>query len=848
MGNIITQKLKSYKLVGAAEDKITTPLNVGKRNKNPKADETFHRRGRLRMKRPEKIERMAVQKVQEGVGIMTVPQKSDSRINFMDVDTTPVLATHTKGLELSIEIPENVSKPNVMESNTNDPLEDKKSPTRSEPANMSLRTAPRKSTRLISEIGEEKNIKHDNIEGKTSPHKIDREETSPGSKSPLGKLHRSLSGELLTKPDVPEDIETDDLMKQKGVTVSREGKLMIPSQKLSLSDDLCKVVCGEKGKKQFICQICEKLFMRKDKINYHIYSEHHEEFVRLGKGIPQILPKVDITSIDDHAADELINEDNMHPTIVDSNISKKSPRNQTKKEASKPSPNRTRSPARQKTADLIGSIDEVAKKHDDIDQGPRIEVTIKNRSPRKKQDLHQDEHTLSLEPSKQTSINLVVNDVGETTAPKVGISKKANKKLSPTIAQSKSRQQKGNLEHSTILHHETKTTVPTETETPTRPRRQSRKGGGLTPEMISQAPLKEGAQNEMVLKKNSTLKDQVNDEHSIKAQSGGADITLDTVSDIAKTKSPSIDNVDSGLPHKEKIKNKKMESVEAAKEKKNLFHASDQAPNLKKERHRSKNQNDMQSKTFKDEQSVGSSEKLQKPKKTRSSAEEEIASVSINEDPELGEEGNESDEEVDKTMIEEAAESLSPKHGKVMRKVHRFYEDIERLIEIQGEQRRLRNRRLYDSNDAIDIMERYNVAKKKKRKKRFIIKRLQEGANPFKFQLMKKKMDSRKIVFDKSKPFLFKIVKPQPAPVESNTTKSPVPEITSLKCDGALNHGITENDKEQVEKIAPADFFKTDEVPATLQSALKSDAKKPRARMQKTSPTVKESSDVKSPS
>merc|ERR1712083_181482 len=444
--SMITQKLKNSKMGGSAEDKIITPFNVAKKNKNPKADETFHRRGRLRMKRPEKIERMAVQKVQEGVGIMAVPQKSDSNTNDMDGDATPVMATRTKGLELSIEIPENVSMPNVMESKTKDPLEDKKSPTRSEPANMSLRTAPRKSTRLISEIGDEKNIKNDNVEGRTSPHKIDREETSPGSKSPLGKLHRSLSGELLTKPDVPEDIETDDLMKQKGVTVSREGKLMIPSQKLSLSDDLCKVVCGEKGKKQFSCQICEKVFMRKDKINYHIYSEHHEEFVRLGKGIPQILTKGDITSTDDHGTDELINEDNMHPTIVDSNINKKSPRKSNKEEASKPSPNKTRSPARQKAANLIGSVDEVAKKHDDLDEGLKIEVTNKNRSPRKKQDLHQGKETLSLEQSKQTSINLPVNDVGETKAPKVGIAKKANKKLSPHI----SKQHKDDLEHSSV--------------------------------------------------------------------------------------------------------------------------------------------------------------------------------------------------------------------------------------------------------------------------------------------------------------------------------------------------------------------------------------------------------------
>merc|ERR1711881_724129 len=182
----------------------------------------------------------------------------------------------------------------------------------------------------------------------------------------------------------------------------------------------------------------------------------------------------------------------------------------------------------------------------------------------------------------------------------------ANKKLSPNIAQSISKHHKDDLEHSSVLHHEPTRAVPTESETPTRPRRQSRKGGGLTPEMASQAPIKEEAQNERVLKKNSILKNQVNDQHSIKAQRVGADINLGTVGDDGKTKSPSIDNVDSGLLNKEKIKNKKMDSVEAAKEKKKLFHAADQEPNLKKERHRSKNQNDIQSKTSKEEQSTRS--------------------------------------------------------------------------------------------------------------------------------------------------------------------------------------------------------------------------------------------------
>merc|ERR1712110_1228653 len=179
------------------------------------------------------------------------------------------------------------------------------------------------------------------------------------------------------------------------------------------------------------------------------------------------------------------------------------------------------------------------------------------------------------------------------------------------------------------------TIVPTESETPTRPRRQSRKGGGLTPEIASQAPIKEETQNERVPKKNSILKNEVNDQHSIKAQRVGADINLGTVGDDGKTKSPSIANVYSGLPIKETFKNKKMDSVEAAKEKKKLLHAADQEPNLKKERHRSKNQNDIQSKPSKEEEGICSDEKLPKPRNTRSSAEEEIASASINEDSEL---------------------------------------------------------------------------------------------------------------------------------------------------------------------------------------------------------------------
>ena len=93
-----------------------------------------------------------------------------------------------------------------------------------------------------------------------------------------------------TEKNLPDN--TNELMKQKGVTVTKDGKLMIPSHRLTLSPELCKVVEG-KGKK-FSCQVCHKTFLRKDKINYHIYSEHHDEFLRLGgQELPSILKKGD---------------------------------------------------------------------------------------------------------------------------------------------------------------------------------------------------------------------------------------------------------------------------------------------------------------------------------------------------------------------------------------------------------------------------------------------------------------------------------------------------------------------------------------------------------------------------
>ena len=68
---------------------------------------------------------------------------------------------------------------------------------------------------------------------------------------------------------------------------------MIPSHKITLSEELCQIVEGKKGKKLYECQICSKKFNRKDTINYHVYIEHREEFLEFGKGLPDVLTRED---------------------------------------------------------------------------------------------------------------------------------------------------------------------------------------------------------------------------------------------------------------------------------------------------------------------------------------------------------------------------------------------------------------------------------------------------------------------------------------------------------------------------------------------------------------------------
>ena len=97
--------------------------------------------------------------------------------------------------------------------------------------------------------------------------------------------------------DVPLDKETqaeaDKLLEQKGVAVVG-GKLMIPADRLKIPDELCLVKSAGRGrgaKKIFICQICEKQFNRADKMKYHLFNEHYDDFIRCSDSVPKILAK-----------------------------------------------------------------------------------------------------------------------------------------------------------------------------------------------------------------------------------------------------------------------------------------------------------------------------------------------------------------------------------------------------------------------------------------------------------------------------------------------------------------------------------------------------------------------------
>ena len=85
--------------------------------------------------------------------------------------------------------------------------------------------------------------------------------------------------------------EADKLLEKKGVSVVG-GKLMIPADKLKIPDELCKIkLVGRTNKRHFSCEICEKSYNRADKIKYHLYNDHYEDFIRCSDSVPKILKK-----------------------------------------------------------------------------------------------------------------------------------------------------------------------------------------------------------------------------------------------------------------------------------------------------------------------------------------------------------------------------------------------------------------------------------------------------------------------------------------------------------------------------------------------------------------------------
>ena len=94
-----------------------------------------------------------------------------------------------------------------------------------------------------------------------------------------------------SRQDAEMQAEADKLLEKKGVSVIG-GKLMIPADKLKIPDELCKIkLVGKANKRHFCCEICDKSYNRADKMKYHLYNDHYEDFIRCSDSVPRILKK-----------------------------------------------------------------------------------------------------------------------------------------------------------------------------------------------------------------------------------------------------------------------------------------------------------------------------------------------------------------------------------------------------------------------------------------------------------------------------------------------------------------------------------------------------------------------------
>merc|ERR1712079_614210 len=157
-------------------------------------------------------------------------------------------------------------------------------------------------------------------------------EESDSSKKPATRVSRSQKTSEMSESETEKEAaevsavsldkeaqdEADKLLEQKGVAVVG-GRLMIPADKLKIPDELCAIKTSGKGKgpakKSFLCQICEKQFNRADKMKYHLYNEHYDDFIRCSDSVPKILAKNHALQAVENKTSSNVEKDKPSPSV-----------------------------------------------------------------------------------------------------------------------------------------------------------------------------------------------------------------------------------------------------------------------------------------------------------------------------------------------------------------------------------------------------------------------------------------------------------------------------------------------------------------------------------------------------
>jgi len=112
------------------------------------------------------------------------------------------------------------------------------------------------------------------------------------SKAKKVEMSESESDREREKPDM--DSQDDSNMNKEMHDETSKGRMMIPVDKLTIPEELCKMKSTGRGrgtKKFFVCQICENQFDKADKMKHHLYNDHYDDFIRCSESIPKFLAK-----------------------------------------------------------------------------------------------------------------------------------------------------------------------------------------------------------------------------------------------------------------------------------------------------------------------------------------------------------------------------------------------------------------------------------------------------------------------------------------------------------------------------------------------------------------------------